>query len=124
LTNWIIKTDAGKGLKLKGKPLRVVESYCKFQTYCDIGWGTFSWWSNALVELMAVLYILEKVGVLIEGNIIFFALACAFVFFFLFGLGLKRVGFYDQSEFTEANIDPVQKELLEAARIIKDKLGE
>ena len=71
---------------------------------------------------MAVIYLLEKLGVNIEGQIVFYVLIGAFVFFFLFGVFLKRTKIYDKSMYVDADIDPVKKEILEAARKINASL--
>ena len=101
-----------------------IKKYYTTQTYIDIGWGELSWFSDSLVEMMAILYILEKIGILIEGSIVAYALLSLFVIFYLFGKFLKWSGVYDASVYVDAEIDPAQKEILEAARIIKKKLGE
>ena len=67
---------------------------------------------------MAVIYLLEKLGVQIEGQTVFYVLIGAFIFFFLFGLLLKKMKIYDRSMYVDADIDPVKKEILEAARKI------
>ena len=104
MTNWITK-------------------YYRTQTFIDIGWKEFSWFNDSLIEMMAIVYLLEKSGVIVEGTLIYFILVGAFIFFYIFGKILKATGVYDISEYVGATIDPVQKEILEAARIIKDKLG-
>jgi hypothetical protein len=97
---------------------KIVNGYYRFQTYVDIGWGEFSWFNDSLVELMAVLYILEKVNIIIEGNMVYALLAGAFIGAFGFGYLLKRIGVYDQSQYIDAEIDPVSKINLEASKLI------
>ena len=101
-----------------------VKKYYRFQTFVDIGWGEFSWFSDSLVELMAILYLLEYMGITVNGHFVYVALIAAFILFYNLGKLLKRKGIYDTSEYVGADIDPVTKEILEAARIIKKKLGE
>ena len=106
MTNWITK-------------------YYRAQNFVDIGWGEFSWFNDSLIELMAIIFILEKAfGITIEGHWVYISLASAFIFFYNFGKFLKKKKIYDISEYVNADIDPVQKEILEAARIIKKQLGE
>jgi len=105
------------------KYLNLAERYYKFQTYVDISWGELSWFSDSLVELMAILYILEKIGIVVVGGVIIYALMGAYIFFFFFGLILKRTGIYDKSQFVDAEIDPVSKENLEASRKINESLS-
>ena len=101
-----------------------IEKYYRIQTYIDLGWREFSWFNDSLIELMAILYILERVGIIVEGTIVYFILLSAFVFFFIFGYLLKKIGVYDKSQYVSADIDPVQKEILEAARRINKILPE
>jgi len=108
------------GLKrIKNKKiLKVAERYYKIQTYIDLGWGEFSWFNDSLIELMALIFILERIGVVVEGSIVYFILFGAFIFFYVAGRILKVLGIYDKSQYVDAEIDPVAKEVLEAARII------
>jgi len=101
--------------------MKIVERYYKTQTYIDIGWREFGWFNSSLIELMAITYILEKLGIVVSGSTLYWVLVAAFIFFFLFGLFLKRTGIYDKSQYVDAEIDPVTKEILEAARIICQK---
>jgi len=71
---------------------------------------------------MAVVYLLEKLGIVISGNMVFYILTGAFIFFFIFGVFLKRMEIYDKSMYVDADIDPVKKEILEAARKINASL--
>ena len=71
---------------------------------------------------MAVVYLLEKLGIVVEGEMIFYVLMSAFVFFYLFGRLLKKTKIYDRSMYVDADIDPVKKEILEAARKINASL--
>ena len=98
--------------------IKWIIKYYRFQTFVDIGWGELSWFWDALVEMMAILYILEKIGILIEGSIVIYILLGAFVVFYLLGKLLKKMRIYDTSVYVDADINPVQKELLKAARII------
>ena len=64
--------------------------YYKAQIYIDIGWGEFSWFNDSLIELMAVLYILEYVGITVGSHFIPVVLIAAFIFFYNFGKFLKK----------------------------------
>ena len=96
----------------------LVSTYYSIQEYINIGWGELSWFTDSLVELMAVLYILEYIGVKVSGEFVYIALIAAFIFFYNFGKLLKRTGAYDKSQYVAAEIDPVTKKLLKAAEII------
>jgi len=96
----------------------LISAYYRAQEYINIGWGEVSWFTNSLIELMAVLYILEYMDITVRGNFIFIALIAAFIFFYNFGKLLKRTGVYDKSSYVSADIDPVTNEILEASRLI------
>ncbi len=101
-----------------------IEKYYRIQTYIDLGWGEFSWFNDSLVELMAILYILERIGILVKGTVIYYCLVGAFAVFFIVGFLLKKFGVYDKAQYVDADIDPVQKEILKAARRINKILPE
>jgi len=121
--NYILPNDSLKLIRGRIKESRVIDWYYKAQTYVDIGWGEASWWNSSLVELMAVLYILEKIGIVVVRETVVFVLIGAFVGFFLLGVLLKAIGIYDRSVYVDAEIDPAQKEILEAARLITKYLN-
>ncbi len=95
-----------------------IAGYYKIQAYIDIGWGEVSWFSNSLIELMAIVFFLEKLGLVIVGSTATFILIGAFLASFLFGLLLKKLGIYDKSIYVITDIDPVEKKLFEAANLI------
>jgi len=99
-----------------------IEKYYRTQTYIDLGWREFSWFNDSLIELMAILYLLERVDIVIKGTIIYYCLVGAFAVFFVFGFILKKFGVYDKAQYVDADIDPVQREILEAARRINKAL--
>ena len=99
---------------------KIVTGYYRVQTFIDIGWKEVSWFNNSLIELMAVVYLLEKMGITISGNMIAYVLLSAFVFFFLLGKLLKKTKIYDKSMYVDADIDPVKNEILKAARKINN----
>lgn len=100
------------------KFLKVIGEYYRTQAFIDIGWGEVSWWDSSLINLMAYLYILEKIGIVIVGPSVAYILIWAFVFFYFLGRVLKRYGLYDKAQFVEAELDPVMSKLLQAADII------
>lgn len=67
---------------------------------------------------MAILYVLEYVGITVSGHFVYIALIAAYIFFYNLGKFLKRRGIYDISEYVNADIDPVTKKILEAAELI------
>jgi len=98
---------------------RFVSCYYRAQYFVDIGWGEFSWFSNALLEMMAVCYFLERIGLEISGMFVIVVLVLVFVVTYLFGRLFKKIGLYDKSVYVGSEINPWQKEILEAARLIK-----
>lgn len=100
------------------KFLKAVEKYYRFQRFVDIGWGEFDWWYAAIVDLIVLVVLLEKVGIIVDNSILWTILMIAFITFYILGRILKATGIYDTSEYVEARIDPVSKKILEAAEII------
>jgi len=103
------------------KFLKLAEAYYRTQAFIDIGWGEVSWWDSSLINLMAYLYILEKIGIQIVGASVAYILIWAFVIFYFIGRALKKYGLYDKAQFVEAELDPVFSKLLKAADIVIEK---
>lgn len=123
VNDYILPQSSLKLIRGRIKESRIIDWYYKAQTYVDIGWGEASWWNSSLVELMAVLYILEKIGIVVVRETVVIVLIGAFAGFFLLGVLLKTIGIYDRSVYVDAEIDPAQKEILEAARLITKYLN-
>lgn len=102
----------------------IVKWYYRAQLYVDIAWGEFSWFTDSLIEIMAILYVLEKIGVNIEGVWVIFMIVAAYLLCFLLGKLFKAIGTYDISSIVAADIDPVRAKEYEAAKIIIKKFGE
>lgn len=99
--------------------LKLVEKYYRVQEFVNIGWAEFSWFNDSLIEMMAIIFLLESsFGIKVQGKLIPIALISAFVLFYNFGKYLKRKHIYDMSEYVRAKIDPVQDKILRAAEII------
>jgi hypothetical protein len=91
----------------------------KIKFYIDVGVSQVSWVTGKLPELMAVVFLSGKFGYdptqsQIVGIVI--TMLCVLV---LFGYTWKKLGLYDTERHVTAEKDPVQSELLEAARLIK-----
>lgn len=98
---------------------RLARAVYKFKFYTDIGVGQITWVTGKLPELMAVVYLLGKFGYDPSSNQILalsFSVLCCLV---LFGYVWKHTGLYDTAQYVIAEKDPVQAELLEAARMIR-----
>jgi len=72
-------------------------------------------------EFMAVLYLLEKMGVVIQRELLIPLALFFFVSFVSTGFVWKRLGYYDIEQYVNAAKDPVQHEILQAARKINEK---
>ena len=97
--------------------------YYRAQQYVDIAWAEASWFSDSLIELMAVVFFLEKLGFEIDGIAMVTILVGAFIGTYFAGMLFKKIGTYDKSVYIDAEIDPVEAEILKAARIINKKFG-
>ena len=98
------------------KWLRIFKKYYTIQALIDLGWGEMSWFTSSLVEAMAVLYLLEKVGIVVTGIWIYLGIPTLFVIFLILGWFLKKSKIYDQSKYVDAEIDPVMKEIFKMAK--------
>lgn len=87
--------------------------------YLNLGVAQVAWFSNKSVDLMAFLFIADRFGLILSDKQI---IILCFVFTVcLLGVGyfLKKSGLYDVELYTNASRNPVESEILEAARIIK-----
>lgn len=101
----------------------IVKLAYKARFYVDVGVSQVNWFSGKLPEIMAAVYLLEKFGFVVVGTqIIVFGIILV-VCLLLFGYFWKKTGLYDVNQYVVAQKDPVQAELLEAARLIKKKYG-
>ncbi len=103
---------------------KLVGWYYRTQNYIDIAWGEFSWFTDSLIELMAVVYLLEKMGVILDGTWIVITLGSAYLGCFLMGVVWKKIGMYDRSSYVDTHIDPVDKINYRASQLIVEKFGE
>ena len=101
------------------KFLKIIEEYYRTQEYINIGWAEVGWFNSSLIELMAIVYLLELTfGIKVQGELIPIALLSAFILFYNFGRFLKKKKIYDMAEYVSARINPIQDKLLRAAEII------
>ncbi len=97
----------------------LVSAYYTARELIDIGWDDFSWFTASFIDLMGIMYFFERAfGIVIEGHLVYMFLITMFVFFYNFGKYKKRKGIYDKSEYVSAEIDPVTREILQAASLI------
>lgn len=91
----------------------------KTKFFIDVGVSQISWITGKLPELMAMVYLLGKFGYDPTENQIVGIVLFGLCFLILFGYFWKHTGLYDTAQYVVAEKDPVQAEILEAARIIK-----
>ena len=102
----------------------LVKIIYKGKTYITIAAGQFGFITGKFVEIMAMIVLIEKLmGIEIIGASIAWFTIIIFVLAILTGFIFKLTGLYDVDEYVAASKHPVQTEILEAARIIKDKWG-
>lgn len=99
--------------------MRVLYKLYQLKWFFDQGVRQITWVTGKLPELMSVVYLGEKFGIAIQEKEIVMIAIIGGTLLILFGLILKRTGLYDAEMYVDANKNPVQAELLEAARIIR-----
>jgi hypothetical protein len=103
-------------MKLHENPIAKIIYKIKF--YFEVAAQQIGWITNKFPEIMSVLYLLEKFGIiLVDKQIIILSLAF-FIIMVLCGYIWKKIGLFDVERYVNADKDPVQKELLSAARKI------
>ena len=86
--------------------------------YLDLGMAQVAWFTNKSVDLMAFLWLTERFGwVLSDSEVVVSCLVFA-VAMFIFGYSWKNTGMWDVEVYVATAKNPVQKELLDAARKI------
>lgn len=90
----------------------------KVKFYVDVGVSQISWVTGKFPELMSFLYLAQYLGHPVPQSHVVELCLAVFAGIFLFGLLWNRAGFYHTEKYVNAAKDPVQAELLAAARII------
>lgn len=98
----------------------VIKSIYKFKTYIDIAVSQISWVTGKLPEIVSAGVLLNWVGFDFTKKFAAGAVLIILAGLFLFGYIWKKAGIYDVERYVYANIDPVQREILEAARNINE----
>ena len=91
------------------------EKYYRTQEFIDIGYGEFSWFNDTLIDMMAIIYLLEKMGVIIEGSLVWMFILVFLGLCWIAGKILKFKKVYDTKKKVEATIDPVMEEIYKMA---------
>lgn len=100
---------------------KLVQYLYKIKVYFDLGISQISWFTGKLPEIMGMLYILEKFHITIDSKYIIYYGIIAFVSVTVFGYFMKRSGLWIRERKVSTNIDPIQKEIYEAAKKINQE---
>jgi hypothetical protein len=98
----------------------IVRIVYRFKFHLDLGISQLSWATGKFPELMALVYLLDKLGYSLGRTGIILVAVGGFTGLFLLGLVWKRIGFYDTERLVNADKDPVTREMLKAARRINN----
>ncbi len=92
------------------------------KAYFNLGVSQIAWFSSKLPDIMAFSYLAEKAGyVLSFGELVILAMFAA-VILTSTGWGLCRTGLYGIERYAQVRIDPVQTEILETLRELKEMM--
>lgn len=97
----------------------IAKAAYKIKFYTDTGISQVSWLTGKVPELAGMLTFMTYFQINPPRSVIAWIIFAVFASLFLFGFVLKKTGLYDVERYTIAQKDPVQAELLEAARIVK-----
>jgi hypothetical protein len=89
--------------------------------YFDITNSQTSWVTGKLPELVSLGVLLDFFGVNLTKTQVIIFTPIIFCFIVFLGWVLKKSEIYDIEQYVSADINPVQKELLEAARKVNRK---
>lgn len=89
--------------------------------YVDITKSQLGWFTSILPEIMAIIYITEKIGLQIDNKKIIIGATILFAAFVTFGYTWKKLGLYDVEQLVNASKNPVQADLHAAAKKILNK---
>jgi hypothetical protein len=98
--------------------LRIFRFLYNVKFHFDIFDSQFSWIFGKFPLAMSMLYLLEKLGIIVVGMRIIIYASIGFIIFVIGGFILKKIGIYEIEQKVNANNNPVQKEIYEAACVI------
>ena len=110
-----------KYLNHKIKHNILITTAYKFKFYVDISISQISWVTGKLPELMAFVYLTEKFGVVLSIQNIIYIIISGMIGLFMFGYVWHKTGIYEIEQYTNAERNPVQREILKAAIKINKK---
>ena len=98
---------------------KIIQTMYKGKFYLDLGMAQISFVTSKLPEIMAAVYLTEKAGITIGNTTLWFFALCLFSGLIMFGWFWSKSGLYSTEIYVQADKNPMSKEILEAARIIK-----
>ncbi len=101
---------------MKSAAKRVLSFLYHTKWYFDRGISQVSWFVGKLPELMAIIYLAEKIGYLIPGAasppLVLFAAAGLIIL----GVLYKHTGFYDTERYVDTKKDPIMDVVFRAGQ--------
>ncbi len=98
--------------------MKIIKLLYKTKTYFDITNSQTSWLTGKLPELVSLGVLLNFFGITLTKTSTLIGALIIFILMTLCGIYLKKSGIYHIEQYVQADINPVQKELLQAARKI------
>jgi hypothetical protein len=90
--------------------------FYKWKFYTNLAFSEVGWLTNKFPEVMAVIFLLEKFGVVMSKDQIILFSIFGLIGFFMFGYVWKKLGYYDIEQHVNAKRNPVTDEIYTAAR--------
>jgi hypothetical protein len=87
----------------------------------DQGVRQVTWITGKLPELMGFVYLSEKMGFFVSKGMIVGIIVTGGLMLLIIGVLVKRTGLYDTEMYVDASKNPVQSEILLAARKINKR---
>ena len=84
----------------------------------NIGIMQTNWFSGKLPEIMSIIYILEKFGIILDVRGIVIMAVLIFTSFIILGYLYVKLGFYKSERQVETNIDPIWLDVHNASKKI------
>ena len=93
----------------------------RIKSYFDIANTQTGWVTGKAVDIMGVLFIFEKFGIIVEGATLAILMVFVFIGMVTFGLMFKKAGLYDGQQEAATNLNAVTKEMYDAAKLINKR---
>lgn len=102
----------------------IIKFLYKAKFYFNISMSQIGFLTNKLPELMGALWLLEKMGFIIPGRFIGPMMITLLLLMVGIGWFWRLSGLYHAERYIQANYDPVQEEILSAAKLINKHFKE